>query len=137
MPLDPVLVADTRSWLRKAATDIKAAKHDLAAPSPLLGDAVFHCQQAIEKTFKGFLMWHGLPFRKTHSLEELGEQCLDLNAAFKHLVDQAAPLTEYAWKFRYPGDPEEPTITEAEEALRIAQEVYEAILACFPDEVRL
>ena len=29
MPADPILVADTQGWLRKAATDLRAAKHDL------------------------------------------------------------------------------------------------------------
>jgi HEPN domain-containing protein len=136
MPLDPVLAADTQSWLRKALLDIKAAEHDLAASPPLLADAVFHCQQAVEKSLKGFLMWHGVPFRKTHSLEELGEQCLDLDATLKDLVDRAVPLTEYAWKFRYPGDPEEPSLKEAQEALRISREAHKAVLARLPHQVR-
>lgn len=135
MPLDPVLVADTRAWLRKAETDVKAARHDLTASPPLLSDVVFHCQQAIEKILKGFLMWHGLPFRKTHSLEELGEQCLDVDSTLRELVDRAVPLTEYAWKFRYPGDLEEPSLEEAEEALQITQEFYETMLPRFPLEV--
>jgi len=136
MPLDPVLAAETRSWLRKAAMDLKAARHDLAGAPPLLADAVFHCQQAAEKTLKGFLMWHGVPFRKTHSLEELGEQCLDLDITLRDLVDQAVPLTEYAWRFRYPGEPEEPSGEEAQEALQLAQKLLEAILARLPEEVR-
>lgn len=136
MPLDPVLVAETKAWLRKAAIDLIAAKHDLSPSPPLLADAVFHCQQAVEKVFKGFLMWHGIPFRKTHSLEELGEQCLDLDQTLKALVDQAVPLTEYAWRFRYPGDPEEPSREEAEETLRIAREVYEALMARLPGEAQ-
>ncbi len=85
---------------------------------------------------KGFLMWHGVPFRKTHSLEELGEQCLDVDATLKDLVNRAVPLTEYAWKFRYPGDPEEPSLEEAEEALKIAREVFNAVLSRLPDEVQ-
>jgi HEPN domain-containing protein len=85
---------------------------------------------------KGFLMWHGVPFRKTHSLEELGEQCLDLDITLKDLVDQAVPLTEYAWKFRYPGEPEEPFGEEAQEALQLAQQLLKAILARLPGEVR-
>jgi hypothetical protein len=44
MPLDPVLAAETRSWLRKATMDLKAARHDLAGAPPFLADAVFHCQ---------------------------------------------------------------------------------------------
>ena len=134
---DPVLVAETQAWLRKACLDLKAAGHDLAASSPLLADAVFHCQQAVEKSFKGFLMWHGVPFRKTHSLEELGEQCLDLDATLKGMVDRAVPLTEYAWKFRYPGDPEEPPLQEAQEALQIAQKVHLAIMARLPKQVQV
>jgi hypothetical protein len=40
-----------------------------------------------------------------------------------------APLTEYAWKFCYPGEEEEPTHDEAKEAFAMACEVYNAILA--------
>ena len=81
-------------------------------------------------------MWHSVPFRKTHSLEELGEQCLDVDSTLRALIDCAVPLTEYAWKFRYPGDPEEPSFDEAKEALQIAREVYEAVLARLPEDVR-
>jgi HEPN domain-containing protein len=136
MPHDPVLVADTQGWIKKAAADLRAARHDLSASPPLLADAAFHCQQAVEKMLKGHLLWHGVPFRKTHSLEELGEQCLDLDATLHDLVDRAVPLTEYAWKFRYPGDPDEPSKEEAVEALQLAQEVYETILKRLPEEVR-
>lgn len=52
------------------------------------------------------------------------------------LVDQAVPLTKYAWKFRYPGEPEEPTRQEAEDALALAREVYSVILTRLPDEVK-
>jgi len=81
-------------------------------------------------------MWHSVPFRKTHSLEELGEQCLDVDSTLRALIDCAAPLTEYAWKFRYPGDPEEPSFDETKEALQIAREVYEAVLGLLPEDVR-
>jgi len=136
MPVDPILVADTQGWLRNAARDLRAAKHDLAAIPPLLADAAFHCQQAVEKVFKAFLMWHSVPFRKTHSLEELGEQCLDVNSTLRALIDCAVPLTEYAWQFRYPGDPEEPSFDEVKEALQIARKVYDTVLGLLPENVR-
>jgi HEPN domain-containing protein len=136
MSADPVLVAETKAWLRKAALDLHAAEHDLTASPPLFADAVFHCQQVAEKSLKALLMWHNTPFRKTHSLEEIGEQCLDLDQTLKGLIDKAVPLTEYAWKFRYPGDPEEPSHEEALEALDIARKVFEAIISRLPEEVR-
>lgn len=94
MPHDPVKIAETQSWLKKAATDIRAAKHDMSAAPPILTDIVFHSQQAVEKTLKGFLMWHNIPFRKTHSLEEIGEQCLDIDSSLRDLIDRAVPLTD-------------------------------------------
>lgn len=97
-------------------------------------DVVFHAQQAAEKAFKAFLVWHQRTFRKTHSLEELGEQCLDIDLSLKPVVDRAVPLTEYAWKFRYPGDLEEPLRMEADEALSVASATYEAVLARLPAE---
>jgi HEPN domain-containing protein len=136
MPADPVLIAETQAWLRKAAHDLRAAGHSLTASPPLLDDAVFHSQQAAEKTLKGFLMWNNIPFRKTHSLEEIGEQCLDLDSTLQDFVDRAVPLTEYAWKFRYPGEPQEPSLEEAEEALVIAKELYETILSRLPQECK-
>jgi HEPN domain-containing protein len=67
---------------------------------------------------------------------ELGEACKELDATLENLLRRAAPLTEYAWKFRYPGEPEEPTREEAEEALETARQVHEALLARLPLEVR-
>ena len=44
-------------------------------------------------------------------------------------------LTEYAWKYRYPGEMEEASQGEAEEGLALARQVYDAILARLPAEV--
>ncbi len=137
MPHDPGLVTETKAWFLKAAADVRAAECDLAATPPLLEDAAFHCQQAAEKALKGFLTWHSVPFRKTHSLEEIGEQCLGIDHSLSEVVDPAVPLTEYAWAFRYPGEPEEPTREETDVALSLAKAVCEAVLERLPEEVRL
>ena len=136
MPHDPELVAETKGWFERAWTDLRAANHEWTADPPVLEDIVFHAQQAVEKCFKGFLAWHGITFRKTHNLEELAESCLRLDPTLRDLADRAVPLTEYAWKFRYPGEPESPSSEEAAEALGTAKEVYAALLARLPEEVR-
>ena len=135
MPPD-ARTAETRSWLIKAASDLRAAAHEFSALPPLLADIVFHAQQAVEKVLKGFLTWHDQPFRKTHNLVEIGQQCVAIDATLEDLARRAARLTEYAWKFRYPGEPEEPPVAEAQEALTLAREVYAAILSRLPGEVR-
>jgi HEPN domain-containing protein len=52
------------------------------------------------------------------------------------LLRRAAHLSECAWRYRYPGEPEEPTSAEAEEALEIAQEVFQTMLGHLPEEMR-
>jgi HEPN domain-containing protein len=136
MPLDPERVAEARGWFVKAEEDLRAADFERTALPPLSSDIVFHAQQAAEKAMKGFLTWHDQPFRKTHNLVEIGEACAAADSTLEELLRRTAPLTEYAWKFRYPGEPELPTIDEAEAALALAREVYDAILDRLPPEVR-
>jgi HEPN domain-containing protein len=137
MPPEPARTADTLGWLRRAQDDLRAAEVDLAVDPPLLRDAAFHCQQATEKALKSFLTWHDTPFRRTHDLSEIGRQCARLDASLESICRRAAWLTAYAWVFRYPGEPEEPSEAEVQEALTLAREVHEAILSRLPEEVRL
>lgn len=136
MQPDPARVAETHEWLDRAALDLRAAEVDFAALPPLTMDMVFHCQQLAEKALKAFLAWHDEPFRKTHNLLEIGQQCVVLDVTLDELVQRAARLTEYAWKFRYPGEPEGPSVVEAQEALALAREVYAAILSRLPEEIQ-
>ena len=55
-----------------------------------------------------------------------------MDATLGTLADEAAPLTEYAWRFRYPGESDEPVREEAEQALVVARDVYESILTRLP-----
>ncbi|MCL4466973.1 MAG: HEPN domain-containing protein [Chloroflexi bacterium] len=132
MPPDAARVAETREWLAKAALDLRAAEFEVTAQPPLTADIVFHCQQLAEKSLKGFLVWHDVPFRKTHNLVEIGQQCTAVDPTLESLLRRAAGLTEYAWRFRYPGQLAEPPVAEAQGAL--AREVYEAILSRLPEE---
>jgi HEPN domain-containing protein len=124
--------AEVREWLTKAALDLRGARIDLSAEPPLLEDALFHCQQVLEKALKAFLVWHDRAFRKTHSLEELGRVCCAIDSALTDLVDEAVPLTEYAWAFRYPGAPPIPNEQEARAALDLAIRVASAIAVRLP-----
>lgn len=134
MPLDSGTLGETKAWFKKALVDLRAARLEVGAIPSLNTDIVFHTQQAVEKSLKGFLTFHAQTFRKTHNLVELGEACVGLDPTLEGLLRQAAGLTEYAWKFRYPGDPEEPGDAEAGEALSLAQAVYETLLSRLPGE---
>jgi HEPN domain-containing protein len=136
MPHDPARLADTKAWITRAASDLGAGAHDLTAVPPFTVAAVFHAQQAAEKTLKGFLAWHDVPFGKTHDLAALGRLCAEIDSSLAPLGRRAARLTEYAWKYRYPGEPDEPSREEAESALALAREVHDTVLGLLPTEVR-
>lgn len=133
---DPQKIADTRDWLRKAAEDLEAAETLFRQHASFAATVVFHCQQAAEKAFKAFLFWHGTPFHKTHDLEELGNACQVHDATLSDVANRAVNLTPYAWRFRYPGDVFAPAPPDVASALALAREVYEAVLARLPEEVR-
>lgn len=109
---DVARMAETREWLSKAALDLRAAEFEFTAQPPLTADIVFHCQQLAEKSLKGFLVWHDVPFRKTHNLIEVGQQCSAIDSTLEDLLRRAARLTEYAWRFRYPAKQGEPRQVE-------------------------
>ncbi|HKV54219.1 MAG TPA: HEPN domain-containing protein [Candidatus Binataceae bacterium] len=73
---DPVRMAETAGWLAKAVEDLDIAT-ELARRKRFAGGAVFHWQQAAEKALKAFLVWHDVPFRRTHYLKEVGEACVE------------------------------------------------------------
>ena len=120
---------EVRAWLNRAAADLRAAAHDRTAIPPLSADSLFHAQQAIEKCLKAFLTEHDRRFRKTHDLIELGRACTNIDETLEDLLRKAAPLTEYAWRYRYPGDVDEPTEDEVDEALTLARDVWQAVTA--------
>ena len=128
MQRDPTRQADALAWLRKADLDVRAAE------PPLLEDAAFHCQQAVEKALKAFLTWHDEPFRKTHDLNELGQQVARLEPELEPLLRHAAPLTEYAWAYRYPGGLPDLTVAEVQDALGTARSVMHAIRRRLPGQ---
>lgn len=136
MGLDPALVSETREWLARAFEDLRAAEFEFGASPPFLSDIVFHAQQAAEKALKGFLTWNSTSFRRTHSLEEIGAQCVSIDPSFGPLIHRAVPLTEYAWKFRYPGEAVNPSHAEARDALDLAREVFESVVARLPTATR-
>jgi HEPN domain-containing protein len=117
---------EAAAWLARARQDLRAAEVDIEVEPALLGDAAFHCQQAVEKTLKALLASRGRPFRKTHDIGELAVACLEYEPSLEPLLRRSAALTEYAWRFRYPGEVFEPERDEVDEALGIASRVVDA-----------
>ena len=137
MQLDTLLEADTKAWMKKARQDLRAAEVDLAADPPIIEDALFHAQQAAEKSIKAFLCWHDRPFRKTHDLRELLDSACSIEPGIEELRSTIEALTPFAWEFRYPGESEEPSLEETKEYIQVANDFYQKIMSFLPEDIRI
>jgi len=136
MPPDSALVAETRAWLAKAREDLEATELLLGGGSPLPSPAAFHAQQAAKKAQKAFLTWHKQIFTKTHDLGVLGAKCVAIDVTLETVSSSVASVRSYAVEARYPGPWDEPTVAEAQEAVKLAREMYNALIARLPDEAK-
>ena len=127
---------EVRGWLLRAAEDLRAGRHDLTASPPLLNDVVFHAQQCAEKAMKAYLAHREQAFRKTHNLTELGGAVAKFDASIADLMKRASLMTEFAWRFRYPGEPTSVSRPDAEQAIALAGEVLEEIMRRLPPHCR-
>jgi HEPN domain-containing protein len=101
-----------------------------------LRSALFHCQQAAEKSIKAFLTWHQTPFPKTHDLTLLSGFCLELDASLDAVMAPSLALTRFAVAMRYPGEIEEPSTEEVRQWLAVARAIFDAICSRLPQETR-
>ena len=129
---DPEAVAEVaRSWLRRARSDLVTARKALDDRDQLdPWVASFHAQQAAEKYLKGALVIVQIRFPRTHELERL-QPLLPAGWAVPGR-EALAGLSRFAVAGRYPGSlfdaGPEPTWSDAEEAVRLAEAVEEGIL---------
>ncbi len=85
---------------------------------------------------KGFLTAHDRPFRKTHDFDELGRACEEIEPGLKERLVEVRDLTIFAWEFRYPGDSQVPSISEARQSLSLARTAFEDLLSPFSLNMR-
>lgn len=122
-----------RGWFRKADSDLTACRRMVESPGPY-DTACFHAQQAVEKYLKALLAFAEQPIPRTHNLEELERLCATCHPPPDFTGMDLAELTPYALQMRYDTEfwPDQAT---AAEALRMAEQVRVAVLACVPAEV--
>ena len=127
---------EVRGWLLRASEDLRAGRHDLTASPPLLNDVAFHAQQCAEKAMKAYLVHREQPFRKTHNLTDLGGAVARLEPSLADLMRSASLMTEFAWRFRYPGELATVSQEDAMRALDTAESVLVAVVSVLPAACR-
>jgi HEPN domain-containing protein len=122
---------EVKRWLQKARHDWSAVTKILTPDCDETDVAAFHCQQAVEKALKAYLVSRRIEFEKVHDLGLLLDHCASVDNDFEALRDAVEPLTLYAVTFRYPG-PAEPTRDEVERGLLVVEQVWAFVTARVP-----
>ena len=125
---------EVRRWLIKAGNDWSAVRKLIVPVCAEPDVAAFHCQQAVEKTLKAYLVSRTIDFQKIHDLGRLLDQCCAVDQDFETLRDDVEPLTLYAVAFRYPG-PAEPAAADVDSALEVVERVWNFVTARLDDDV--
>jgi HEPN domain-containing protein len=117
--MDKELVAE---WFKFAADDIDTALL-LKKMRPQHFEIIcYHCEQAVEKYLKGFLVSRNQMSPKTHDLINLCNLCLEYDSNFTKLLSQCSYLKQFGVQPRYPKELNI-TAVSVEQAIKYALEV--------------
>lgn len=117
---------DHEKWLRIAKEDLLAAKALIKIELYLA--AVYHCQQAAEKSLKAYLVLKKHPVIKTHDPIKLLESCMIFDHDFHKKLDAANYINPFSSKFRYPTEFDIPNAEEVELAINYAEKIIQFVL---------
>jgi HEPN domain-containing protein len=113
-----------KQGLAKAENDLLNADNNLAANHVPCDTVCFHCQQAVEKMLKAFLINEDRPYPISHDLLLILEQILEVEPQAEVLRPRLALLNPYAVAVRYPDTEFTPALDDAREARSTAQEIH-------------
>ncbi|MDR2491185.1 MAG: HEPN domain-containing protein [Spirochaetaceae bacterium] len=107
------------SWIDRAKSSYELSKA-VISNDIYFEDLCYQAQQAAEKSLKGLMIYYGMETEFTHNigllLNEL-EKYTEIDDSIKNTMN----LTNYAVQTRYPGEYNDITKTEYEEAVKLAK----------------
>lgn len=116
-------------WLEHSSQDLIAAKI-LSEDDRCYRLAAFHCQQAIEKALKAYILLKSDVLVDGHNLTWLCRQAKKYDRGFHQWFDESADLNQCYIETRYPADIErEYTYKMVKNFYRMAKEMYQYIFA--------
>lgn len=119
--------SEFNEWFRMAQKDIRSARilFQYDADNEII---CFHCQQAIEKYLKGYLVFINGELQEGHSLIKLCKKAMLSEQSFGELLKDMAYVNTFYLETRYPAvDPLLVSTDDAEECLKIADKVLSKI----------
>jgi HEPN domain-containing protein len=95
---------EVEQWIIKGDHDLGTAKITYLYIPEYLDTVTFHCQQAVEKYLKAYLIFLSTPFRFSHDLVYLLDLITQIDIDFNTYYDPVSELQGYAVEIRYPNE---------------------------------
>jgi len=112
-----------RQWLDKADNDLLNADNNLSSSRIPYDTVCLHCQQAVEKMLKAFLVANRIAYPISHDLLLILESILIVEPQAEKLRDFLVLLNPYAVEIRYPDEYNMPSDKDAAEARNAAGKI--------------
>ena len=91
-------------WIIKGDHDLGTAKLTYINIPEFIDTTAFHCQQAVEKYLKSYLIYLSVPFRHSHDLIYLFELITPNDPDIEEYYDDLLELQGCAVELRYPNE---------------------------------
>jgi HEPN domain-containing protein len=95
---------DAIPWITKADHDLGTAVLTFLHIPDFKDTVTFHCQQAVEKYMKSYLIFLDIQFKLSHDLVYLLELISIEDKSFEALYERILVLQNYAVEVRYPNE---------------------------------
>ena len=120
-------VDNIKQWIIKGDHDLGTAKITILHIPEYLDTVTFHCQQAVEKYLKAYLIFQNTTFKFSHDLIYLLELINQTDTDFEKYYDMVSELQGYAVEIRYPNETIFLSKENVEKAIIIAKNVREFV----------
>ena len=121
------LVNEIKQWIEKGDHDLGTAKVTYLYIPEYLDTVTYHCQQAVEKYLKAYLIFKSTSFRFSHDLIYLLDLITQNDPDFGNFYDSASELQGYAIEVRYPNETIYLSNEKVEKAMKIAKDVRDIV----------
>ncbi|HEY3388634.1 MAG TPA: HEPN domain-containing protein [Prolixibacteraceae bacterium] len=119
---------EIEQWIIKGDHDLGTAKITYLYIPEYLDTVTFHCQQAVEKYLKAYLIFQSIPFKFTHDLVYLVDLITQKDSDFHNYYDSVSELQGYAVEVRYPNETIFLSKEKVEKAMTITRNVRDLVM---------
>jgi HEPN domain-containing protein len=117
-----------KQWIEKADHDFGTAQLVFLYIPEYRDMMAFHCQQAVEKYLKGYLLFLDIQFKRLHSLNYLLSLVSQKDGISIELFDEASQLEDFSVEIRYPDTMIELSVEDILHAFKITRDFRKYVL---------